>query len=104
MNRKYWGEISHTDNILKENVEQNNIATDDESILERHVLKRDEKSILIFQNKGLPGGTVVKFACSASAAGGSPVQILGADMAPLGKPCCCGKCPTYKAEEDGHTC
>ena len=31
------------------------------------------------------------------------VQILGADMAPLGKPCC-GRRPTYKVEEDGHGC
>ena len=27
--------------------------------------------------------------------------ILGADMAPLVKPCC-ARCPTYKVEEDGH--
>ena len=31
---------------------------------------------------------------------GSPVRILGVDMAPLGKPCC-GRHPTYKVEEDG---
>ena len=31
----------------------------------------------------------------------SLVRILGVDMAPLGKPCC-GRCPTYKVEEDGH--
>ena len=31
------------------------------------------------------------------------VQILGADMAPLGKPWC-GRCPTYKVEEDGRRC
>ena len=29
---------------------------------------------------GLPGGVVVKFATSTSVAGGSPVQILGADI------------------------
>ena len=35
---------------------------------------------------GRPGGAAAKFACSASQQPrGSPVQILGADMAPLGK-------------------
>ena len=52
---------------------------------------------------GGPGGAAVKFAHSVSAAQGSPVQILHADMAPLGKPCC-GRHPTYKVEEDGHGC
>ena len=52
---------------------------------------------------GQPGGTAVKFTCSTSAAQGLPVQILGADMAPHGKPSC-GRRPTYKVEEDGHGC
>ena len=43
---------------------------------------------------------MVKFARSASAAQGSPVQIPGVDMAPLGMPRC-GRCPTYNIEEDG---
>ena len=53
--------------------------------------------------RGRPGGAAVKHACSASAAQGSAVQIPGADMAPLGKPCC-GRRPIYKVEEDGHRC
>ena len=52
---------------------------------------------------GQPRGTAVKFARSTLAAWGLPVQILGADMAPLVKPCC-GRRPTYKVEEDGHGC
>ena len=51
--------------------------------------------------RGRPGGAAVKCARSASEASGSPVRILGADVALLGKPCC-GRCPTYKVEEDGH--
>ena len=46
---------------------------------------------------------MVKCTHSASTARGSPVRILGADMAPLGK-ACCDRCPTYKVEEDGHGC
>ena len=42
---------------------------------------------------GWPGGEVVKFAHSASAAQDSLVRIPGADMAPLGKSCC-GRHPT----------
>ena len=52
---------------------------------------------------GRLGGAEVKFARSASVAWGAPVRIPGADMAPLGKPCC-GRCPTHKVEEDGHGC
>ena len=43
---------------------------------------------------------MVEFPRSASAAWGSPVQILGTDMAALGKPCCI-RHPTYKVEEVG---
>ena len=50
-----------------------------------------------------PGGSVVEFTHSTSAAQGSLVQIPGVDMAPLDKPCC-GRSPTYKVEEDGHGC
>ena len=52
---------------------------------------------------GQPSGAVVKFTHSASETRGSPVRILGADMALLGKPCC-GRHPTCKVEEDGHGC
>ena len=52
--------------------------------------------------RGWPHGAVVKCARS-SAAQGSLVRIPGADMAPLGKPCC-GRRPTHKVEEDGHGC
>ena len=54
-------------------------------------------------NWGQPGGTAVKCTHSASVAPGSLVQILGGDMATLGKPCCGGR-PIYKVEEDGHGC
>ena len=59
---------------------------------------RDQK-----KGRGWPGGAAVKCARSTLATRGSPVQIPGADMALLGKPCC-GRHPTYKAEEDGHGC
>ena len=36
--------------------------------------------------RGRPGGAAVKFTWSTSAAWGSPVEILGADMALLGTP------------------
>ena len=51
--------------------------------------------------RGQPGGAAVKCARSASVARGWPVQIPGADTAPLGTPCC-GRCPTWEVEEDGH--
>ena len=53
--------------------------------------------------RGPPGGTAGKCAHSASVARGSQVRILGVDMTPLVKPCC-GRCPTYKVEEDEHGC
>ena len=53
--------------------------------------------------RGWRGGAVVKCAHSALVAWGSPVRILGVDMALLGEPCC-GRRPTFKVEEDGHGC
>ena len=60
--------------------------------------------IVKVQGRCGPSGAAVKCARCASAARGSPVQIPGADMAPLGKKPCCGRCPTYKGEEDGRGC
>ena len=54
-------------------------------------------------DRGWPGGTVVKCARSALAARVLPVRIPGVDMALLGTPCC-GRHPTYEVEEDGHGC
>ena len=51
---------------------------------------------------GWPSGTAVKCTRSTSAARGSPLRILGADMAPLGMPCC-GRHSMYKVE-DGPGC
>ena len=51
--------------------------------------------------RGQPGGTALKFIRYTSAAQGSLVRIPGVDKALLGKPWC-GRCPTDKAEEDGH--
>ena len=51
--------------------------------------------------RGQPGGAVIKFARYTLVAQGSPAWIPGVDMAPLVKPYC-GRCPTYKVEEDEH--
>ena len=61
------------------------------------ILKPDLKKRKL---RSQPGGAVVKFAPSASAAQGLPVRIPGADMASLGKPCC-GRCPKYKQRKMG---
>ena len=67
---------------------------------------KDNSDLVFFFKKSLGGslaGTAIKFTCSTSAAQGSQVRIPGADMAAVGMPCC-GRCPTYKVEEDGHGC
>ena len=45
---------------------------------------------------------MVKFACSASAAQGLPVQIPGVDLHPACQAMC--RRPTYKVEEDEQGC
>ena len=50
--------------------------------------------------RGQPDGTAVKFVPSTLAAQGSPIWILGLDLALLIKPCC-GRRPTYKEREMG---
>ena len=74
------------------------ISTQITVLREKHECKKVLKDIW-----GWPGGSAVKYTHSALAAKGSLVQIPGADMAPLGKPCC-GRHPTYKVDEDGHEC
>ena len=62
-------------------------------------------SVTSYKNISLdrPGGAAVKCTHSTLVAWGSPLRILGADMALRGKPFC-GRHPTYKVEEDGHGC
>ena len=70
----------------------------------KHYIERPSSPLALKREcGGRPGGTAVKCACSTLAAWGSPVRMLGGDMAPLGTPCC-GRHPTYKVEEDGHRC
>ena len=52
---------------------------------------------------GRPGGIVVKFACSALAARGLQVQILGTDLFAAHQ-ATLWRHPTYKTEEDCHRC
>ena len=54
-------------------------------------------------NMGWPGGVVVGFVCSTSAAQGSRVQILGADIHGAHR-AMLGWCPMYKLGADWHRC
>ena len=66
-------------------------------------MKRKNSFFALFKKQS-GAGPVAQWLSSqvpASVARGSPVWISGEDMAPLGTPCC-GRRPTYKAEEDGH--
>ena len=65
-----------------------------------HYLSLSKQCFYVFQTykigikkRGQPGGTGVKFTCSTSVAWGLLIQILGADLVLLGKPCC-GRRPT----------
>ena len=53
--------------------------------------------------RGQPGGVVVKFTCSASAAQGSRVQIPGTDLYPAHQ-ATLWQHPIYKVEKDQHGC
>ena len=68
------------------------------------LLEINEVSLLV-QEKQQAGACLVAQQLSGSALGawGSLVWIPGVDMALLGTPCC-GRHPTYKAEEDGCGC
>ena len=55
------------------------------------------------QDRGWPGGIVVKLVCSTSVAQGLQVQILGMDLCTTHQAMLWWH-PTYKAEEDGHRC
>ena len=61
------------------------------------------KSVKKTKFRGQPSGVAIKFVWSASAAQGLLVGIPGADLHTAFKPCC-GRCLTYKIEEDEHRC
>ena len=52
---------------------------------------------------GQPSGIVVKLACSALAAWGSGVRMLGVDLHTVHQAMLWWR-PTYKIEEDWHEC
>ena len=70
-------------------------------------MNEDKKLYSIFiknsTREGLPGGIVVKLACSDSADWGSWVWILGMDLHPAHQAGLWGH-PTYEIEGDWHKC
>ena len=71
--------------------------------MRKQYVKKKMLQLLFQKSVQGPGGAVVKCTHSTSGGPGLPVRIPDMDMAPLGTPCC-GRHPTYKAEEDGHGC
>ena len=65
--------------------------------------KGNERGMLIKPSKGGPGGVLVKFVHSASAAQRLWVQILGIDLYTTHQ-ALLWECPTYKIEEYWHSC
>ena len=66
--------------------------------------KKLEKSRIKKVPWGWPGGAVVKFTRSASQWPAVTSSDAGFGHGTTWQKPCCGRCPTYKVEEDGHGC